>query len=64
MWLTVRDESRALPAQRVPQTYDTGGRGLEIVDIVSHEWGIEEDPAGSKAVWASFIIAGTEVLGG
>ena len=46
--LTVRDGSLALPARR----------GLEIVDIVSLEWGTNEDGAGSKAVWASFAIRG------
>ena len=56
--LTVRDGSLALPTRRAAQTLDPGGRGLEIVDIVSLEWGINEDDAGSKAVWASFAIRG------
>ena len=54
--LTVRDWSGALPARRCAQAMDSAGRGLEIVDIVSLAWGITEDPAGSKAVWASFPI--------
>jgi hypothetical protein len=56
--LTVRDGSLTLPTRRATQTLDAGGRGLEIVDIVSLEWGINEDGAGSKAVWASFAIRG------
>ena len=57
--LTVRDDSLALPTRRrAAQTLDPGGRGLEIVDIVSLEWGVNEDGAGSKAVWASFAIRG------
>ena len=56
--LTVRDGSLALPARRAAQTLDPGGRGLEIVDIVSLDWGINEDGAGSKAVWASFAVRG------
>jgi anti-sigma regulatory factor (Ser/Thr protein kinase) len=57
--LTVRDQSSALPARRGAQAMDTAGRGLEIVDIVSLAWGISEDAAGSKAVWASFAIRRT-----
>jgi hypothetical protein len=56
--LTVRDGSLALPRRRDAQVLDPGGRGLEIVDIVSLEWGTNEDGAGSKAVWASFAIRG------
>jgi hypothetical protein len=32
----------------------TSGRGLDIVDSLSRDWGINEEAAGSKAVWASF----------
>lgn len=56
--LTVRDDSRAFPERRVAQATDATGRGLEIVDIVSLDWGADEDEAGSKAVWASFAIRG------
>jgi hypothetical protein len=54
--LTVRDDSLSLPTRRNARTMDAGGRGLEIVDIVSLEWGTTQDRAGSKAVWASFAI--------
>jgi anti-sigma regulatory factor (Ser/Thr protein kinase) len=54
--LTVRDESQALPERRAAQVLDPTGRGLEIVEIVSREWGIDHDEAGSKGVWASFAI--------
>ena len=54
--LTVRDDSPALPVRRTAQAMDLTGRGLEIVDSVSHGWGTNEDGAGSKAVWASFTI--------
>ena len=56
--LTVRDDSLSLPARRAAQVMDSSGRGLEIVDIVSSDWGIDTDAAGSKAVWASFAIRG------
>ena len=53
--LEVRDESLALPQRRAPQTVDESGRGLEIVDIVSLDWGVNAGD-GSKEVWASFAI--------
>jgi len=54
--LTVRDASLALPAQRAHQAMDTSGRGLEIVNSVSLDWGTNEDGAGAKAVWATFAM--------
>ena len=57
--LTVRDYSQALPERRGAQVLDATGRGLEIVEIVSQEWGINQDEAGSKGVWASFAIRET-----
>jgi anti-sigma regulatory factor (Ser/Thr protein kinase) len=58
--LTVRDDSRSLPARRAPQVMDASGRGLEIVAVVSSEWGVDADSSGSKAVWAAFAIPGPE----
>lgn len=55
--LTVRDDSDALPVRRTAEVTDSGGRGLDIVDMVSLGWGVDEDPSGSKSVWASFAIA-------
>ena len=54
--LTVRDDSRSLPHRRNAQAMEIAGRGLAVVDIVSLEWGINEDRAGSKGIWASFAI--------
>jgi hypothetical protein len=56
--LTVRDDSLALPTRRAAQAMDLSGRGLEIVGILSRDWGTTEDGAGPKAVWASFAIRG------
>jgi anti-sigma regulatory factor (Ser/Thr protein kinase) len=55
--LTVRDGSLCLPARGPRPAMGTSGRGLEIVDSVSLDWGINEDTAGTKAVWASFATA-------
>jgi anti-sigma regulatory factor (Ser/Thr protein kinase) len=54
--LTVRDDSRSVPVRRAAQAMDAGGRGLEIVDIISLDWGTDEDEVGSKEVWASFAL--------
>ncbi|GAB2876386.1 ATP-binding protein [Nocardioides pacificus] len=60
--LTVRDRSLVLPERRAAHATDNTGRGLQIVDIVSLEWGISEDGAGSKEVWASFAVGGGREL--
>jgi hypothetical protein len=55
--LTVRDDSSSVPVRRAGQVLDLAGRGLEIVSIISLEWGtIQAEGVGSKAVWASFAI--------
>lgn len=57
--LRVQDDSPALPSRRTHPAMATSGRGLEIVDMVSQDWGIDHDAAGSKSVWASFAIRET-----
>jgi hypothetical protein len=52
--LDVRDGSTAVPARTAPQVMDLGGRGLMIVELLSHSWGVSTDGSGSKSVWASF----------
>lgn len=55
--LTVRDDSGSLPVRRAAHVMDPAGRGLEIVHVVSLDWGtIPADGARRKAVWASFAI--------
>jgi anti-sigma regulatory factor (Ser/Thr protein kinase) len=51
--LTVSDGSRDGPVHLAAQPLDTGGRGLEIVDLLSRSWGYLEDGSG-KSVWADF----------
>lgn len=54
--LTVRDGSHALPIPRVARSMDLSGRGLGIVGIVAHDWGVRNEDTGCKAVWAAFTI--------
>jgi anti-sigma regulatory factor (Ser/Thr protein kinase) len=46
----VRDTSFATPAMRRAGMEAEGGRGLQLVDLLSSEWGTETDPTG-KTVW-------------
>jgi anti-sigma regulatory factor (Ser/Thr protein kinase) len=52
--LTVRGGSPAPPFQVAAHALDTGGRGLFMVDLVSHRWGVDIRPDGNKSVWAAF----------
>ena len=51
--LEVEDGSQAGPVHVAAQVLDTGGRGLAIVTLLCHDWGVGARPAG-KSVWAEF----------
>jgi len=54
--VTVEDRVSVSPdVPAPPHVMDTGGRGLAIVEVLSHEWGVITDSPGSKTVWASFL---------
>lgn len=52
--LTVRDSSHRVASKRPPDSTSTGGRGLGIVDELSHDWGVDQTGLTDKSVWASF----------
>lgn len=52
--LTVHDSSRQVASARPPGSTSTGGRGLAIVDRLSHDWGVDHGDEVEKSVWASF----------
>jgi anti-sigma regulatory factor (Ser/Thr protein kinase) len=52
--LAIRDDSASIPVKARPQVMAQGGRGLVLVELLSHEWGASTDASGSKSVWASF----------
>lgn len=52
--LTVRDSSTAVAFERPPGSTSTSGRGLAIVDQLSHDWGVDHTDGVEKSVWASF----------
>jgi anti-sigma regulatory factor (Ser/Thr protein kinase) len=52
--LSVQDGSPSRPAHLATDDLDTAGRGVSIVDLVSHDWGVTDGPGEGKSVWASF----------
>ena len=52
--LSVRDDDASAPVRGVHRITDSGGRGLQIVEALSVDWGVSTDGNGSKTVWATF----------
>ncbi len=50
--LTLQDGSQLLPIQSAASVTDLNGRGLMIVELLSHEWGISTD----ESHWVSFRV--------
>ena len=48
----VIDGSSQAPTPGAAEPMATGGRGLDLVDQLSHSWGVDQVPAG-KSVWFS-----------
>ncbi len=53
--LIVQDGSSSDPVRASAGDMDVGGRGLSIVDELSHDWGVTHGPGEAKSVWASFV---------
>jgi anti-sigma regulatory factor (Ser/Thr protein kinase) len=51
----VEDGSSGIPEQVTSGPLDLGGRGLDLVDQVSRDWGVRAHH-GTKAVWARFDV--------
>ena len=49
--IEVSDRSSAPPVRRTATADDDSGRGLELVDLLSKEWGCRILPAGGKITW-------------
>lgn len=52
--LVIHDGSAAAPIRSAPDVTQVTGRGLMIVEALSHKWGTSTDGQGFKSVWASF----------
>jgi anti-sigma regulatory factor (Ser/Thr protein kinase) len=55
--LAVRDDSPSDPFQLSPSGTRTRGRGLALVDRLTHDWGVEHWNSTSKSVWARFLTS-------
>jgi anti-sigma regulatory factor (Ser/Thr protein kinase) len=47
----VTDSSGGTPAMRSPAPDEPSGRGLQIVNMLSQEWGVERGAGSGKTVW-------------
>ncbi|MET9995711.1 ATP-binding protein [Streptomyces microflavus] len=57
--LEVSDAGEGRPVVRQPRDLDTTGRGLLIVEVLAHRWGVYERQAGiGKTVWAELLAPG------
>jgi two-component sensor histidine kinase len=60
--LVVRDESSAPALLGEGDASAVGGRGLQLVSTLSHEWGVTPHVGDGKSVWARFDIVEEEML--
>jgi serine/threonine-protein kinase RsbW len=56
--VAVTDSGGGTPAMRFPGPDEPTGRGLQIVDMLSDRWGVEDDPGAGKTVWFTLTLAG------
>lgn len=52
----VRDDSDRRPQRRHAPVDASSGRGLELVETLATEWGIEGIPGDGKAVWFELAV--------
>jgi anti-sigma regulatory factor (Ser/Thr protein kinase) len=56
--IEVTDRAGGTPVMRSPGPTEGTGRGLQIVDMLSKEWGVEDaSPATGKTVWFVLGVA-------
>lgn len=49
--VSVHDHDPRLPTLRAAEPFDTGGRGLSLIEAVSESWGVRPQGAEGKTVW-------------
>jgi hypothetical protein len=52
----VTDRGDELPHQRTPGELASSGRGLVLLDLLSHQWGVRPESEG-KTVWYALYEA-------
>ncbi|WP_128432721.1 ATP-binding protein [Streptomyces cyaneus] len=59
-----KDENPPVPRELTPQEWETGGRGLYLVDALTHgQWGHGPAVPHGKAVWFDLVLEGPCVKG-
>jgi anti-sigma regulatory factor (Ser/Thr protein kinase) len=58
--LVVQDGSSSTPVHDPVSELETRGRGLTLVDALSHDWGVKPGDGSSKSVWASFVTSAVD----
>lgn len=51
------DRGAGEPTVRAPAPSDPTGRGLQIVDMLAKDWGVEHVPGKGKTVWFTVPVA-------
>jgi anti-sigma regulatory factor (Ser/Thr protein kinase) len=57
LWLEIHDDSATSVQAREAGPWDQSGRGLEIVSVLSSDWGVTPDRRGGKSVWAALDVS-------
>lgn len=57
------DRGRGQPVVRTPEPTDPSGRGLQIVDMLAADWGVELLPEEGKTVWFTVLVPAHERVG-
>lgn len=53
--VAVHDDGSGAPVVRDPAPEETGGRGMQLVDMLATTWGVQPRSDGGKCVW--FVVA-------
>lgn len=61
--LSVQDDSPAPVVVRRPELVEPGGRGLQIVEVLSARWGQRAAGGASKQVWCEVAVPAGSVIG-
>jgi two-component sensor histidine kinase len=56
----VSDQAGGVPQKRSPGLEEPTGRGLQIVELLSEDWGVDLTPKGGKTVWFTVAAAPAE----
>ena len=61
--IEVQDGSSRSPVRPAPSSTNMTGRGIALIEALSHRWGVERGPGQGKTVWSELvpIDAGTEL---